>query len=175
MKRTILAALVLAAAMSTGAVVKPRVSRLAMLAMEKSFDQRIQSYDTTDPFDLLGYTRGVYLENYGAVFTAEVNLVVGPAISPFHPAPTKEQIKRLHQKKLTRLPILKHQMREALRGMAASLDTVPPNEQIVLGVSLVCFTWEIRDGLPGQILMQAERKSLLGATAVGAAIREQEF
>ena len=45
--------------------------------------------------------------------------------------------------------------------MASSLDAVPPNEQVVLGVTLFYHTWEDRGGLPSQIVMQAERQKLL--------------
>jgi len=178
MRHPILTALTLAAALCGSAALEPRVSRATIAAMEKSFDHRIQSLDVTDPFDLLGSTRGVYLEGYGAVFTAEVNLVVGPAISPFRPALTKEQIAKLRLKKLARLPVLKRQMKDALGALAASLDTVPPSEQIVLGVSLYYRSFEQRADLPGQILMQARRQALLDVTSGrirDAGIREQEF
>jgi len=178
MRHPILTALALAAALCGSAALEPRVSRATIAAMEKSFDHRIESLDVTDPFDLLGSTRGVYLEGYGAVFTAEVNLVVGPAISPFRPALTKEQIGKLRLKKLARLPVLKRQMKDALGALAASLDTVPPSEQIVLGVSLYYRSFEQRADLPGQILMQARRQALLDVTSGrirDAGIREQEF
>jgi hypothetical protein len=103
---------------------------------------------------------------------------VGPAISPFRPALTKEQIAKLRLKRLARLPVLKRQMKDALGALAASLDTVPPSEQIVLGVSLFYFSWEERADLPGQILMQARRQALLDVTSGrirDAGIREQEF
>ena len=178
MRHPILTALALAAALCGSAALEPRVSRATIAAMEKSFDHRIESLDVTDPFDLLGSTRGVYLEGYGAVFTAEVNLVVGPAISPFRPALTKEQIAKLRLKRLARLPVLKRQMKDALGALAASLDTVPPSEQIVLGVSLYYRSFEQRADLPGQILMQARRQALLDVTSGrirDAGIREQEF
>jgi hypothetical protein len=178
MRHPILASLALASALCGTAAVEPRVSRATLAAMEKSFDHRIQSIDPTDPFDLLGSTRGIYLEGYGAVFTAEVNLVVGPGISPFRPRLTKEQIAKLRQKKLARLPVLKRQMKDALGALAASLDTVPPSEQIVLGVTLDYYSWEERAGLPGQVVMQARRQALLDVTSGrirDAGIREQEF
>src|SRR5260370_456257 len=58
----------------------PYVKRAALIAMEKSFDQRIVRL-ADDPYLLVGDTRGVYLEGYGAVFTAEVNLANGPSLS----------------------------------------------------------------------------------------------
>ena len=49
--------------------------------MEKSLDNRIARLWQDNPFVLLGPTRGVYLDGYGAVFTAEVNLVAGPGVA----------------------------------------------------------------------------------------------
>ena len=58
-------------------------SRLALNVFELSFDKRIQTISTDIPFELLGSTRGIYLEGYGAVFTTEVNLSQSANISPF--------------------------------------------------------------------------------------------
>ena len=174
--------LLLAAAMCAGAPEKPRVSRSALVSMERACDQSIQRFDINDPLDFLGSTRGVYLQGYGAVFTTEINLVFGTRITPFRPAFSKEEIERLHQKKLQRLPLLKRKMREMLRDLAVSLDTVPAKEQIVLGVSLFHFSWENSSDLPTQILMSSERQALLdfnakrlSEAALDAAIRVQEF
>jgi hypothetical protein len=148
--------------------------------MELSFYQRVQTAEVTDPFMLLGNTRGIYLEGYGAVFTAEVNLVSSNIRNPFMPAPTKFDITRLRIKKSDRLNVLKKHMREALIGAGASLDAVPPEEQIVVGVTLFYFNWEDRTGLPSQVVMSAPRKALLEANRgngapLTAALRLQEF
>ncbi|MEK7404904.1 MAG: hypothetical protein AAB225_07325 [Acidobacteriota bacterium] len=156
---TLLAA---AAAIGVPAVQQARVSRATLASVEKIFDSRIERLSIDDPFMLLGTTRGVYLEGYGAVLTAEANLVAGPAITPFHPALTKEQIAKVRLKKLHRLPVLKQTMRDMLVDAAASLDTVPAQEQVVLAVSLFYFSWEDRTGLPGQVMMQAPRQALVG-------------
>jgi hypothetical protein len=180
MKRSLLLALLLATALGTAQ--RPRVTRVALEAMEKTFDQRVLRFDLNDPFDLLGSTRGVYLEGYGAVFTAEVNLVASAVITPFRPAPDREQIERLRQKKQERVALLKKHMREMLLNLAASLEAVPPSEQIALGVSVFYFSWEDRSGLPSQILMQARRQTLLDLAGqrasdrtLGDSIRVEEF
>lgn len=172
MKRSLLLVLLLAAALGTAE--RPRVTRVALATMEKTFDQRVLRFDLNDPFDLLGTTRGVYLEGYGAAFTAEVNLVASAAITPFRPAPDREQIERLRQKKLERVTVLKKYMREMLLNLAASLEAVPPGEQIALGVSVFYFSWEDRSGLPAQILMQARRQTLLDLARKGASDRTLE-
>lgn len=153
---------------------RPAVSRDTMAVVEKAFDERIMKFSPDDPFDLLGTTRGVYLEGFGVVLTAEVNLVVSPGISPFHPTFTKEEIAKVRQKKLQRVQVLKQMMAEQLEKTASVLNMLPPNEQIVLGVTLLYRPWEDTTGLPRQIVMQAPRKvfystpraQLLGAMQV---------
>jgi len=160
----------------------PRVSRAVMQDIERTFDQRIERYSVDDPLYLLGATRGVYLENYGAVLSTEVNLVVGPVLSPFRPKLSKEELARLRQKKLDRLPLLKQVVRDMMVTAATRLNMVPPNEQIVIGVTLFHYSWEDSSGLPGQLVMQAARRSLvdfeagrINREALDAAIAVQEF
>jgi hypothetical protein len=68
---------------------------------------------------------------------------------------------KLHQRKLERVSVLKKSMQEEMVAMASSLDNVPANERIVLGVTLLYHPWEDTSRLPSQILMQAERQKLV--------------
>jgi hypothetical protein len=52
---------------------------------------------------------------------------------------------------------------------------MPPGEQVVLAVSLFHYSWEDYSGLPGQIVMQAERQKLLSNATRETAIRTVEF
>jgi hypothetical protein len=153
----------------------PRVTRAALAGVEKDFDGRLLRFSVNDPFDLLGMTRGVYVEGFGAVFSTEVNLIVSPNLNPFHQYFTKQEIARIHDRKLQRLPILKQNMRGMLVATAVALENLPPHEQIVLGVSLFHYSWEDTSGLPTQIVMQAERQKLLSAETRETAVRTQEF
>jgi hypothetical protein len=173
---------VLVAAVVVAVAAVPRVSRGALHAMELSVDQRVQTLSMDAPFELLGNTRGFYLDGYGAVFTTEVNLSQSTNISPFQPVLPKEYIDKLRLKKRDRVPVLKKCMQEEMVAMAASLDTVPAKEQIVLGVTLYYHQWEETAGLPSQIVMQAERQKLLevhlgraGRESLDSVIRVQEF
>ncbi|MCE5307050.1 MAG: hypothetical protein LLG20_05370 [Acidobacteriales bacterium] len=161
MKRLFTLALLLGGALWVGAADKPRVSRSALTPLERSFDRRLDGWSVDEPVMLLGTTRGVYLEGYGAVFTAEMNLMPGPTISPFQPIIRKESIVRVHQRKVERLPRLREQMKEMLVASAQSLDTVPLDEKIVVGVTLFHYSWEDVSGVPAQIVMQAQRRLLL--------------
>ncbi len=166
MKR--LVCILLCAAFSVAAADKPQVSRNMMAAMEKSVDQRVSRLWDDNPFVLIGPTRGVYLEGYGAVFTAEVNLVVGPTLL-MRPYVTKDEKDRHRQKKIARLPQLKAALLQALADSAASLDTVPSDEQIVIAVFISRYPWEEPDGLPAEVMMQAPKRKLLEAQRNGGA------
>src|SRR6185295_17549253 len=134
------------------------------------------------PFQLLGVTRGIYLPGVGLVFSTEVNLMLTTNISPFQQTIPKEYVVRVHSGKLERLRALKQTMREMLVSSAASLETVPAGEQIVLGVTLFYYAWEDTTGLPAQIVMQAPRQKLLdmqqgrvNKSELESAIKVQEF
>lgn len=181
MKRWFVPTLLMAAMAAAFASV-PRVSREALAAMELSFDKRIRTISADVPFELLGNTRGVYLEGYGAVFTSEVNLAQSMTVTPFSLTIPKEYATKLRQRKLERVPVLAKNMQEQMLAMASSLDTVPPKEQVVLGVTLFYHTWEDRSGLPSQIVMQAERQKLLDVqlrrasrSTLDSAIKVQEL
>lgn len=152
-----------------------RLTRGALATVEKGFDGRISRANAPDSFDLLGNTRGVYLDGYGVVFSTELNLIVSPNLNPFHQSFTKIEISRVHDRKLRQLPVLKQNMREMLIASAASLENLPPSEQVVLAVSLFHYSWEDYSGLPSQIVMQAERQKLLSNATRDTAIRTVEF
>lgn len=158
MKRLALAFLFAAAVPALAA--EPQVARGAVAAVEKSIDHAVRTLDVNDPYDLLGFTRGIYLPGYGVVFTAEVNLVQ-TIITPFHPEPAGAQLTRLRQKKVLRLQFVREMMRQVIVAAAAPLDAVPPNEQVVFGVTLFYRAFEEREGLPGQVIIQAPRQALL--------------
>jgi hypothetical protein len=153
----------------------PRVTRAALAGVEKTIDGRFAQASTLDAFDLLGTTRGVYLEGYGAVFSTELNLIMSPNVSPFHQSFTKIEMTRVHDRKVQHLPMLKQRMREMLLASAVSLENLPPSEQVVLAVSLFHYSWEDYTGLPSQIVMQAERQKLLSNATRETAIRTVEF
>jgi hypothetical protein len=159
-----------------GAADHPRIARATFVTVEKAFDSRLER-PIENPFNLLGGTRGIYIDGFGAVFTAELNLVSGPTLSPFRPEISKQEIAALKQRKLERIPYLRQIMREMMVNFANALDMVPANEQIVLAVSLFHFRWEDSAGLPTQILMQASRQVLLNAkgNVTQADVKVQEY
>ena len=150
------------------------VPRPTMQALEKSIDGRLESANPADPFDLLGYTRGVYVPGFGVVLSAEVALIKVPGLSPFHPKITADERPRFLARKLQTLPKLRELMRSSLIAAAVELRSVPPGENIVFAMTLFSFFGEDTTGLPGQIVMQATRGQLTSQQSA-AAIRIQEI
>jgi len=175
MRTSAIAALLLCALPAGTLADKPKVSRTMIEAMERSMDRKLSGLWPADPVEVLGLTQGAYIDGYGAVFMGEVNMAPAAGITPFHPAVTPEEIKRTRDKKLQRMAQLKTAMREMLVDSARSLDAVPADEQVALGISLFYWKWENSEGLPAQIVMHAPRKALLSAGAEQAAIVSQEF
>jgi hypothetical protein len=140
---------------------KPRVSRSAVMDVEKSFEVRIAKLWPDDPVGVVGVPEGMYINGYGAVFSAEVNLAQGPGISPFHPNISNDDKKRIHGKKTERMPRFRLAMEDLLLSSAASLDTVPDNEKITLGMSFFYWFWEDTTDLPQQIVMSAPKRLLV--------------
>jgi hypothetical protein len=170
--------LLLAASLLVAAVTEPIISRSMLIPVEKKIDQRLETlFD--EPFLLLGMTRGLYLDKFGAVFSAELQLISTPGTGTFgFTTPTKEMIAATRAKKLERLPLLKEAMRGQLSSAALSLEKLPLDEKVVIGISIYKRSWEDLTGLPAQIVMQATRKDILAArsaVALDAAIRVQEF
>ena len=94
MSKRLLSLFLLTAALAISAA-EPRVSRTAIAGAEKSFDGRIVGL-WHDALALVGPTRGVYLDGYGVVLTAEINVAM-PPISLMNPKPTPKQMVELHK------------------------------------------------------------------------------
>ncbi|MBZ5609664.1 MAG: hypothetical protein LAP38_15495 [Acidobacteriia bacterium] len=161
MRGLAIAVLVLCAIPSGSMADKPKVSRAMIKPMEESLDNRLQRLWADDPIQVLGLTQGLYINGYGVVFMSELNLAPGAGISPFHPKVTPDEVKRIHDKKVARIAQLKETMADMLVGSAKSLDAMPADEQVTLGISLFYWNWENSSGLPGQIVMHAPRRVLL--------------
>jgi hypothetical protein len=123
---------------------------------------------------LIGTTRGVYLEGYGAVFTANVSLATPPLArvsiiqSAPAPQPAQQPKDQVQAKKLERLPALRTALKQSLAGLASSLDSVPPDEQIVIVALLLRYPGE--DKVPEQVMAQGSRGKLLEAEKAGPAV-----
>jgi hypothetical protein len=181
MTRGILATmLVLAGAAVTAASADVgRLPRNKVANAEKLVSTQLAAMFPDEPFFLLGQARGIYLEGYGVVFSADVNLATGPTLNPFHQEITHEEIARHRDKKMSRLPMLRTTMASIMGTASAVLDTLPPSEQVVLAVTLLRYPYEDAKGMPSQIVMQADRAKLVDAqkrhVALDTVIRTQEY
>lgn len=158
----------------------PRISRSSLEGLEQKLDVGVIAVDPNQPGAILGATRGVYLEGFGAVFTTEVDLLPFAAPNPFRPAYNKGDIVRLKNTKKLRIAVLRTKMREAMISAAASLDSVPVDQKVAYAVTIPYYSWEDSAGMPKQILLQAPRSALLqgsrgNTAAVDAAMKVQEF
>lgn len=177
--RTLIVSAILACALTTGSLAdKPRVSRAMLEQVENRLEPKFMAIWQQNPVDIVGAPQSLYINGYGVVFMSRLNLAPTGGISPFHPSISPEEIKRTHETKLQRMPQLRTAMRAMLVDAAASLDSVPSDEQVALGVSLFYWNWENHDGLPNQIVMHAPKKVLLAAkTGAGdpASIAADEY
>jgi hypothetical protein len=154
----------------------PKVNRTMIQAMQHSFDSKLAGLWPQEPAEILGVSQGAYIQGYGAIFLGELNVAPTAGITPFHLTISADEIRRTHDKKLQRIGTIRNAMRAMLLDSARSLDSVPPDEQVAVGLSLFYWNWENREGLPGQIVMHAPRKALLqSASAEQAAIATEEF
>ena len=153
----------------------PNLKRAALRPVETAMDNRLLSATGDDPVELLGATRGLYLEGYGAVFTTEISLIVTPGLSPFRQQMRPEDVTRVHDRKLKRVPLVRQAMKEMMTAAAAALDAVPPREQIVLSVRSLYQGWEDTAGLPSQIVMKVDRATLLKKAGLDSAIQTENY
>jgi hypothetical protein len=170
----LMCALPLVAASGRASASEPELNRTILTPVEHALDTRLETAAADDPLDLLGSTRGVYLAGYGAVFTAEADLVLTPHLSPFRKEFTADEIKKLHDRKLRRLPILKQAMSEMALTAAKSLGALPASEQVVVVVRLMYQRWEDTAGLPSQLVIQADRATLMKKAVLDSSIRMEE-
>ncbi len=146
--------------------------------MEKDFDAELAKTGAAGhPLDILGLTRGLYLSDYGVVFTAEVSLILTPTLNPFRSQITPAQMIEVHNLKVQNVPLLKKAMHDWLRAKAMTFSAggvamgfLRSNTQMVLAVRLSYLPYENTVGLPGLIVMKTDPKS---ASADDIKVEEQ--
>lgn len=152
----------------------PRVTRATVVGLEQLFDGKVRKASVADPMELMSSAQGVYVDGFGLVITAQVDLISTPSLSPFRLKVSKSDVERVRARKTDHLPLLRQIMQQTMLEAAAAVPTLPANECIVVAVSLFRFNWEDATGLPAQIVMQAPRQRLLDHAAQ-TAIQVQEF
>ena len=157
----------------------PRIPLTKIVSTEKLISNRLSAMFPEEPWFLIGPARGVYLNGFGVVFSAEINLATGPTLSPFKQTITKEEIAHHRGKKEARLPVLRTRLYEIAGQMANSLEALPPNEEFVLAVTLLKYPWEDGAGMPSQIILRVPRGRALEAlrmnTPLDSVVKSQEY
>jgi len=147
---------------------KATIALGTLSTLENGFDGKLAGFNVNDPIDLLGRTRGIYLDGYGVVFTTEISLIVTPSINPFHPAMTPAEVATVHQRKLARLPALPDMMKDMVHAAAKTLQVasasgaqIPYDQHVVVAFRLLYLPWEDTSGLPGLLIAKADLRSAL--------------
>jgi hypothetical protein len=137
----------------------------ALEDFEVRFAAKLAANPGPFPFEVLSSTPAIYVPGVGVALSNVVNLSYIDPPSPFRGPYTAKEKDGFRDRKLERLPILERSMREVMADTAAApdFDPMPPNERVVLGVTLFYFTWENSTGLPRQVVMSAEKGKLLQA------------
>lgn len=171
---------VLAVAAGAVADTPAPVRRTVIRAAEHSLNDRLTRIFPDTPLSVTGQTRGVYIDGFGVVFTAEMS-PVSDGTSLMHAVLRPEEKTQVLAKKKARIPELEKGLKEALVETAASLDPVPLDDQVVLEVVIDRFLWEDGSGYPSELLVQAPRRKLIelkragnGAAEVDGAIKLTE-
>jgi hypothetical protein len=150
-----------------------RVSLTSLATLSRGFDRDFQMFAPTDPIDVLGRTRGIYLDGFGAVFTSELDFILTPRLSPFRPNISEEEKAKVRQRKLARLPAVERLMNSMLQSAAKQLTAVPDDQQIVVAVQFLYLPYEDTTGLPGQMVVKATRRSILSGAQIVATVNNQ--
>lgn len=138
---------------------KITITRQTLKPLEDDLNLKLSTFNPAEPVYMLGLTRGVYLQGYGAVFSVELDLIQSPTVNPFHGAISKQDVVNTHTRKLKQLGLLQDAVRRQMIACAKGLDAMPPDQQLVMVVRLDYQPWEDTDKLPAQILLSADRKS----------------
>jgi hypothetical protein len=136
------------------------VSRAAIRSVEKNLDDRLSKIWPDTPMSVTSHTRGLYLDGYGAVFTVEMN-TASDGVGLMSTVLTQQAKVQVKQRKVERMPQLERALEQALMDVAASLDPVPLDENVVIEVDLLRYTWEDGAGYPAEVLVQSTRRKLL--------------
>ena len=133
-------------------------SRAELHEAEQKLDATIQQRWAEDPQVLIGGSRAFYIDGFGVVVTAELNLVTGARISPFNQTISPEVMARHRVRKLERLPQLKDLLSTTLQQAKGWFPQLKDDEHIALGVQMYRYKWEDSTGMPSQMLLQTLKR-----------------
>jgi hypothetical protein len=150
-----------------------RVSLVALSQVSRGFDREFQNFAPADPIDVLGRTRGIYLDGYGVIFSTELSPIVTPNVSPFRPNISDQDRAAVRQRKVARLPAVEKLIDSMLQSAARELAALPEDQQIVVAVKFLYLPYEDTNGLPGQYVVRATRRAIASGAPVTAMVTNQ--
>jgi len=164
------ALILIAAALGWSQVRSLRIAPSTFSTLEKSFDTRLEKA-AADPMAVLGTTRGLYVEGYGAVFTTEIDLIQTPNMLFMRSSPmTPKEVAAIHDRKSKNVATLKAAMTEMMKAAGRTLLQIPPDQKLTVAVRFLYLPWENTAGLPSEIVMTATR---IGAAEGNIKVDEQ--
>ena len=145
---------------ATAAGKKQAELKRQMQQLERAVNTSLQQMFGNRPFAVLQEPKSAYLAGFGVVVHAEVNLYPMRFISPFSRDPFSEkELKTERQQKQKRLQQLQSRLRELLLTESAGLTQLGAEENLAVVIHL--FNPRPYPEIPGQVVLQAQRKALL--------------
>jgi hypothetical protein len=133
-------------------------ARAELREAEQRLDNTISQRWVEDPQVLIGGSRAFYIDGFGVVITAEINLVTGARLSPFNQTMSPEVMARHRTRKLERLPQLRDLLDTVLQQAKGWFPELKDDEHIALGVQMYRYKWEDASGMPSQMLLQTLKR-----------------
>lgn len=165
-------AIVLLLAIASGAVAQSKDNTNTatllpqMQGFERSVNGMLRGMFEGNPFNLLGEARAAYLDGFGVVVSAEVNLYPSTVLGAFmSPQALQQEMKNEREQKPVRLKQLQARLRELLVSQSAALTELGPDDSLALVINL--FNPRPQPDVPNQIVIQAKRQVLLNLQAQG--------
>jgi hypothetical protein len=136
------------------------------------FDQRLRDallkMFEARPFVILEEPKSTYLEGFGVVVHAELNLYPVAMLSPFTSKQALDnEIKLEQEQKPLRLKELRNRLRELLVEQGTALTLLSTEENVAIVIHL--FNVRPQANIPGQVVVQAKRQALLELKTRGGA------
>ena len=145
---------------ATAAGKKQAELKRQMQQLERALNSSLRQTFGNRPFAVLQEPKSAYLAGFGVVVHAEVNLYPMRFISPFSRDPYSEkELRTEREQKQKRLQQLQSRLRELLLTESAGLTKLGAEESLAVVIHL--FNPRAYPEIPGQVVLQAQRKSLL--------------
>ena len=143
MKRLLAAALFSAAVLCAASADRPRVTRAEVANVEKLINSQLAAMFPDEPWLLLGYTRGFYVEGTASFSAPRSILPPVPLYRPVQPAPNQGDHPRITtRKRFSACRSCAKRMYSVLKSLGTFFPSMPQDEQFILAVTILRYPWE---------------------------------